>query len=144
MALLFVLCVVTAVLRAVGALGVDALDVETALRGGLAAMLLLTASAHVGSRRADLIRMVPPALPYPAALVTVTGALEFVGAVALLFPATADWAAAALAVLFVAMFPANVHAARAGVGIGGRPPTPLGPRTVIQVIFVAVAVAIAT
>lgn len=46
-----------------------------------------------------------------------------------------------LILLLIAMFPANVHAACAGVGIGGRPPTPLVPRAVMQVAFIAAAVA---
>jgi uncharacterized membrane protein len=56
----------------------------TALRIALAAMFLLTASAHWGKRRDDLIRMVPAALPRPDLLVTVTGICEILGAVGLL------------------------------------------------------------
>lgn len=56
----------------------------TALRIALAAMFLLTASAHWGRRRDDLIRMVPTALPRPGLLVTVTGICEILGAVGLL------------------------------------------------------------
>ena len=140
---LLVLIGTTALLRLVGALAVDALDGWTpALRGGLAAMLVLTASAHFSGKRRDLVAMVPPALPRPDLLVTVTGVLELVIAAGLVLEETAAWAAGALALLLVAMFPANVHAARAGVGIGGRPATPLGLRSVMQVVFVAAAVAV--
>ena len=56
MAPLFVLAVGFAVLRGLGLAGVEALDTwQLPLRGGLAAMLLLTASAHFGSRRRDLV-----------------------------------------------------------------------------------------
>jgi hypothetical protein len=41
------------------------------------------------------------------------------------------------------MFPANVHAARAKLTLGGRPATPLGLRTVLQVVFLAATVAVA-
>jgi len=44
----------------------------TVLRTGLGLMFLLTASAHWGKRRPDLIRMVPPAFPRPDLLVTIT------------------------------------------------------------------------
>lgn len=130
---LFVLTGVTAALALVG------LDLTDAVRGGLAAMLLLTASAHFGSRRRDLIAMVPPRLPRPDVLVTVTGVAELAVAAGLLCDATAPTAAVVLVGLLLVMFPANVHAARADIGIGGRPPTPLRKRTVIQAVFVAAA-----
>ena len=137
---LVVLVGATLVARTVGALGWPALDDwGAAIRAGLAAMLALTASAHFGSRRADLIRMVPPTLPRPDVLVTATGLAELAVALGLLVPATAQAAAAVLIVLLAVMFPANVHAARAGVGIGGRPPTPLLPRALMQVSFAAAA-----
>jgi hypothetical protein len=41
------------------------------------------------------------------------------------------------------MFPANVHAARRGLTLDGRPVTPLPARTALQVLFVAAAVAAA-
>ncbi|MFD0784714.1 DoxX family protein, partial [Micromonospora azadirachtae] len=65
-----------------------------------------------------------------------------VGAAALLIPATSRWAAAGLGLLMLAMFPANVSAARRRLSLGGRPVTPLGPRTALQVAFIATAAAI--
>ncbi|WP_431904323.1 DoxX family protein [Micromonospora carbonacea] len=129
--------------RLAGLLGVDALDGwHPALRVGLATLFALTASAHFTARRADLVAMVPPRLPRPELLVTVTGVLELVGAVALLAPATAGWAAAGLGLLLLAMFPANVSAARRGLTLAGRPVTPLVPRTLLQVVFLAATTAI--
>ncbi|AVT41326.1 DoxX family membrane protein [Plantactinospora sp. BB1] len=127
--------------RLAGLLGVDALDGwQPALRIGLALMFLLTGYAHFApSHRRDLIAMVPPALPRAALLVTATGVLELAGAVGLLVPASARWTAAGLALLMVAMFPANVHAARHGLTLAGRPATPLGIRTAEQVLFVGAA-----
>jgi uncharacterized membrane protein len=58
-------------------------------------------------------------------------------------PRLAPWAAAGLTVLLLAMFPANVHAARAGLTLGGSPVTPLVPRTLMQIAFVAATVAVA-
>ncbi len=87
--------------------------------------------------------MVPPALPDPELLVAATGVLEIAGAAALLVPQLAPWAAAGLTVLLLAMFPANVHAARAGLTLGGSPVTPLVPRTLMQIVFVAATVAVA-
>ena len=128
-------------LLAAGRLGVTALrDWSTALRWALAAMFLLTASAHFTSMRADLVRMVPPAFPVPDLIVTVTGVLEIAGAIGLLIPRTAPMAAAGLALLLLAMFPANVYAAQHGLTLADKPVTALGPRTAMQLLFLAATV----
>ncbi|GGL91202.1 DoxX family protein [Micromonospora yangpuensis] len=144
MAPLLALIVGAALARLAGLLGVDALDAwQPALRVGLAALFILTGIAHfTPRRRADLIAMVPPRLPRPDLLVTLTGVLELAGAVGLLLPTTARPTAAALAVLMVAMFPANVSAARRRLTLDGRPVTPLLPRTVLQLLFVGTALTI--
>jgi uncharacterized membrane protein YphA (DoxX/SURF4 family) len=64
----------------------------TSLRIALAGMFLLTASAHWGKRRPDLIRMVPAFLPRPDLLVTATGILEILGALGLMLPRFASYA----------------------------------------------------
>jgi uncharacterized membrane protein len=142
MAPLIALVVGTGLARLAGLLGVHALDGWVAsLRIGLALMFLLTATAHVaGKRRADLVAMVPPRLPRPELLVTVTGVLELAGAVGLLVPPTTRLAAGALALLMLLMFPANVSAALRKLTLAGRPVTPLVPRTLLQVVFVGAAV----
>ncbi|WP_280252045.1 DoxX family protein [Nocardia abscessus] len=142
MAPLVVLAAVTALARLIGWLtGNDWLDSwahSTAL--GLAAMLVLTASAHfLQPRRDALIAMVPPRLPNAPALVTLTGVLELAGAVGVLIPATADLAAACLIALLVVLFPANVRAARADLGIKTMP---LPLRALVQVIFIAACVVV--
>jgi uncharacterized membrane protein len=114
----------------------------TALRIALAAMFLLGASAHWGKRRADLIRMVPAALPRPDLLVTITGICEILGAVGLLIPRVAPTAALGLTLLLIALFPANVRAARQAITIGGRNATPLPARTAIQVVFMTATIAV--
>jgi uncharacterized membrane protein len=92
--------------------------------------------------RRDMIAIVPPALPAPALLVTVTGALELLGAAGLLNPPTRVAAAVCLFLLMLAMFPANVYAARM--------PTPpksmtsrLDVRTAEEVVYLAAAVVVA-
>jgi uncharacterized membrane protein len=110
---------------------------HSSLQGAVAVMLLLTASAHWGAKRPDLIRMVPPIFPKPGWIVTATGLLEIAGAIGILFPATSQAASIGLAVLLVAMFPANVRAARESLTIGGRPVPKLLLRTVLQFVFLA-------
>lgn len=113
-------------------------------RIAFAAMFLLTASAHfVPGQRESLIGMVPPQFPNPALLVTITGVLELLGAVGLLIPRTSRFAAASLALLVAAMFPANVYAALHGLTVVGRPATPLIPRTMMQLAFIVGLILIA-
>jgi uncharacterized membrane protein len=114
-----------------------------ALRTGLAVMFLLTGVSHFVGLRADLVAMVPPALPSPELLVTVTGVLELLGAAGLVHRRTTAWAAGGLAVLLVVMFPANVYAAVSGATLGGEPATALLPRAAMQVLYVAAALAVA-
>jgi uncharacterized membrane protein len=139
---LVVLAASFVVLRLLGFLGVHALaSWVICLRGALAVMFLVTASAHWGAKRADLVRMVPPRFPNPGLMVTLTGIAEIAGALGLLLPPAAPWAATGLALLLVAVFPANVHAARQALTIGGRPVTPLVTRTVFQLVFLLAVLA---
>lgn len=100
-------------------------------------MFTFTGISHFGvfGIRDDLVAMVPSALPMPGLLVTVTGLLELAGAIGLLLPRVWPFAAAGLTALLVAMFPANVVKAL-------EDPTltfaqELGPRTALQVVFLA-------
>ena len=123
---------------ALGAVGVSGLSPWTAAaRLALTTMLAFTAAAHFSSTRGDLIAMVPPRWPRPDLLVTLTGAAEAALAALLLVPPARPFASFALIAMFVAMFPANVSAARRGVGIRGRPPTPLWLRAPMQLLFIA-------
>ena len=72
-----------------------------------------------------------------------TGLLEIAGAIGLLFPATRHLAAWGLALLLIALFPANVSAARRQVTLRGKPVTPLALRLPIQLLFLAVALWVA-
>jgi uncharacterized membrane protein len=135
---LFVLLLSFAVLRCAGFLGVTALNnADLPLRGGLFLMFLVAASAHWGRGRADLIRMVPTALPRAGLLVSVTGVLEILGAIGLMFSTTARLAAVCLAILLRALFPANVRAARESLTILGRPAPGILLRGAIQAIFLS-------
>ena len=110
------------------------------LRVALAAMFLLAASAHRGKRRADLVRMVPPAFPRPELLVTLTGIAEVAGAIGLLWAPTAKAASVGLILLLIAMFPANVYAARHRLTIAGRKVPGLVARTAMQIVFLVAVI----
>jgi uncharacterized membrane protein len=139
-----VVLVVFTTLRIAGALGVPRLnDWWVCLRWALAVMFLITATGHWGTRRPDLIAMVPPVFPQPGLLVTLTGILEILGAIGLMIPRTSRAAAACLALLLIAMFPANVYAAQQNLSIGGKPVTALPLRTTVQIGLIAATGAIA-
>ncbi|MFC4010535.1 hypothetical protein ACFOY2_25135 [Nonomuraea purpurea] len=113
---------------------------------GLAVMLVMTASAHFVPagvtfmpNHADMVAMVPPFVPFPALVVYLTGVLELAGAVGLVLPRTRRAAGICLALLFVAMLPANVHAAMAGVTLAGEAATPLWQRVPEQILYIGVA-----
>ena len=138
MAPLIVLLVVTLIGRATGQLGVASLKSwPAAIRVGLAVMFLFTAVAHFNSMRSDLVAMVPPFIPNPELMVTFTGIAEILGAVGLLIPRTRRLAALALIVFLVAVLPANIYAAQAGLTLRGAPVTPLVPRVALQILFIA-------
>lgn len=144
MAVFLTLILGSATARAIGLLGVSYLDSwPEAIAVGLAAMFAMTGVAHfVNPLRRDMIAIVPPALPAPGVLVTVTGVLELAGAAGLLYPPTRAAAAVCLFLLMLAMFPANVHAAR-------MPDPPksmtsrLGVRTAEEAVYLAAAVVVA-
>ena len=129
--------------RLVGWLGVDYVDSwPEAFAVGLAAMFVMTGVAHfVNPLRRDMIAIVPPRLPAPGLLVTITGVLELIGAAGLLYPPTRVAAAACLFVLMLVMFPANVYASRMP-----NPPksmtSRLDIRTVEEIVYLAAAVVV--
>lgn len=130
--------------RSVGFLGVTALDnIDLPLRIALFLMFLVTASAHWGKGRLDLIRMVPPVFAHAEVLVTITGVLEILGAVGLLVPITSRLAAVCLAILLLALSPANIRAAREHLTILGRPAPGLVVRGAIQLVFLSALVTVA-
>jgi uncharacterized membrane protein len=138
MAPLIVLVTVTLLARLAGQFGAAPLrGWAAATRLGLAVMFCFTAAAHFTSMRADMVRMVPPVVPNPELMVTLTGICEVLGAIGLLVPRTRRAAGLALILFLVAVLPANIHAANAGVTFRGAPPTPLIPRVALQLLFIA-------
>ena len=143
MAVIVTLVLGTLGARLVGWLGVDYVDSwPEAFAVGLAAMFVMTGVAHfVNPLRRDMIAIVPPRLPAPGLLVTITGVLELIGAAGLLYPPTRVAAAACLFVMMLVMFPANIYAARMP-----NPPksmtSRLDVRTVQEVVYLAAAVVV--
>ncbi|OLZ51917.1 DoxX family protein [Amycolatopsis keratiniphila] len=135
------LIVVTATLFLLGVFGVRRFKPwPVAVRGGVAALFVTTGLAHFIGMREELVAMVPPALPAPGLLVTVTGVLELAGAAGVLWSRTAPWASAGLTLLLLGMFPANVYKALHGPVTSTM--DELVPRSLMQVVFLAATVSL--
>jgi uncharacterized membrane protein len=107
----------------------------------MALMLLFTGMAHFAFT-AGMTRMLPEWLPFRRGLVYGTGVLEIAAAAGLLWPSARPLTAGALLVFFVALLPANIHAARHEVDY--QRPEATGPglrylwfRVPLQLLFMA-------
>ena len=85
------------------------------------------------------LQIVPPYLPYPLALVNISGFFEILFGLMLLHPYTRVYAGWGLILLLVAVFPANIYLAQTnGEAVGT---TPLGAwgRLPFQLLFISIA-----
>ena len=138
MTVLIVLVVAWLFFRLLGVFGIPVFATwHDSLAYGMAVMFLFTSIAHFNRLRLDLARMIPPLFPAPRTIVTLTGLLEIVGAIGLMIPQFRHQAAAGLLALLAVMFLANIHAARVGAMLGGKPATPLWLRAPMQILFIA-------
>jgi len=77
--------------------------------------------------------IVPPGFPSPIFLVILTGVLEIAGAIGLLIPRYRRTAALCIALLLIAIFPANIYAA--GKIVAGVQMPGLAVRTAMQMVY---------
>jgi uncharacterized membrane protein len=112
---------------------------QASARDALSLMLVFTGVSHFTFMKDDFVRMMPPSIPWPRALVYFTGICELAGAVGLLLSEFRRIAAYALIAFFLAVLPANIHAARVGVTLRGKPATSLWLRIPVQILFIAIA-----
>lgn len=120
--LFIALLIVLAVFAALAdRLGVPALHNWPArMRLAMTLALLFAGSDHLLNPQRYL-PMLPDFLPYHLELVLFTGLCELAGAIGLLLPRWRRWAAIALAVYFVCVFPANIKNALDGLNVEGLP-----------------------
>ncbi len=85
------------------------------------------------------LAIMPPALPWPAALVALSGVAEILGGVGICFPSTRVAAGWGLIALLVAVFPANLRAISTGMTIGSYvvPVWMLWARLPLQALLIA-------
>lgn len=82
------------------------------------------------------VRIVPPFLPFPLALVYVSGVAEILGGAGVLVPSLRAWAGLGLIALLIAVFPANLYMALAPAGAGlGIAPFWLWVRLPLQLVL---------
>ena len=137
MIVLFVLLGSMLLFRVLGSFGVPALATwQDSTLYALAVMFCFTGIGHFGRLRGDMEKMVPPWVPNPRTVVLLTGVLQILGALGLLIPETRFVTGVCLIAFLVAVFPANVHAARSDITLGGRAVTSLWIRTPMQVLFI--------
>jgi uncharacterized membrane protein len=83
--------------------------------------------------------IVPPYLPWPVALVYVSGVAEIVLGAMLLIPGTSTLAGWGMIALLIAVFPANIHMAVHPELYPATPPTALYIRLLLQGVLIALA-----
>jgi uncharacterized membrane protein len=86
---------------------------------GLMVLLLVSAGTMHFLRPGSFVQIVPPFVPFPLAVVYLSGGMELVLGAGLLLPRFSRAAALAVVFLLVAVFPANVYHWLADVHVDG-------------------------
>jgi uncharacterized membrane protein len=83
--------------------------------------------------------MMPPWVPFPLAMVYISGAFEILGGLGLILERTRSAAGWGLVALYVAVFPANIYMAINELPLGDQPVEPwiLWARLPFQFLFIA-------
>ncbi|MEO6871750.1 MAG: DoxX family protein [Chthoniobacterales bacterium] len=108
-----------------------------ASRAGLALFFVVAGAMHFVAP-APYRAIMPPVLPWPAALVAVSGAAEILGGFGICFRRTRVVAGWGLIALLITVFPANIEAISTGMMIGSYsvPSWLLWARLPFQLLFV--------
>jgi uncharacterized membrane protein len=104
----------------------------------LAALFFTAAGVWHFLRPAMYMKIMPPYIPWPLAMVYISGAAEIAGGLGLLIRPARRSAALGLVVLLVAVFPANIYMATHPVesGAGALPAAALWGRLLLQPVFI--------
>ncbi|MFE4104800.1 DoxX family protein [Almyronema epifaneia] len=90
------------------------------LRVVLAVCIVVAGALHFLASE-PFVKIVPAALPYPLALVYISGVIEIGLGLALLVPALSQLAAWGMIALFIAVYPANINMAVNHIHLAGVP-----------------------
>lgn len=108
-------------------------SLQTVLRVVVSLPLFVSGATHF-FRTALFAGLIPPAFPQREILVILSGIMELAGGIGIILPKTSRAAALCLAILMVAIFPANIYVAGQIVAGLHMPNLPL--RTAIQMIYI--------
>ena len=111
------------------------------------AFLILVALAYLVAGVAHLwapggfLLITPNGVPYPEAVVALTGVAEIAGAIGLMIPRSRQAAGVGLALYALCVWPANINHALNDIAIGGRDLSWWyhGPRLVLQPVIIWLA-----
>jgi uncharacterized membrane protein len=112
-----------------------------AILRALTALAMVTVGVLHFARAPFFVAIVPAYLPYPEALVAISGVAEITGGLGLLVPRTRRLAAWGLILLYIAVFPANINMAIHHIEPGGTHLSSfaLWARLPFQALFIAIA-----
>ncbi|MGB3614841.1 MAG: MauE/DoxX family redox-associated membrane protein [Elainellaceae cyanobacterium] len=96
---------------------------KDSLRGVLAVCMVVAGVLHFAATE-PFVKIVPGVLPYPAAIVYVSGVIEIALGVMLLFRPLQRLAGWGLVLLFIAVYPANINMAVNQIHLDGIPDSP--------------------
>jgi uncharacterized membrane protein len=104
----------------------------------LAALFYSLAGVLHFLKPAPYVKIMPPYVPFPLAMVYISGAAEVAGGLGMLIPAVRRGAALGLIALLVAVFPANLYMATNPVeaGAGALPAAALWGRLLLQPVLI--------
>lgn len=91
----------------------------------LLAAFIVTAGIFHFVKPVPFVKIVPDFLPYPLALVYISGFFEILGGIGLLIAPVSQLAAWGLIALFIAVFPANINMAVNQIQLDGIPNSPI-------------------
>jgi uncharacterized membrane protein len=117
------------------------LEIATAGRIGMAAMLLVTGMAHFAFTK-GMAMMLPPFVPEKEVIIYATGVLEFAAAAGILLPGFRVRTGWLLIIFFILLLPANIYAAMNHINLktatyDGDGPAYLWFRIPLQLFFIA-------
>lgn len=117
------------------------LEIATAGRIGMAAMLMVTGMAHFAFTK-GMAMMLPLFVPKKEMIIYVTGVLEFAAAAGILLPGFRVRAGWLLIIFFILLLPANIYAAMNHINLktgtyDGDGPAYLWFRIPLQLFFIA-------
>jgi uncharacterized membrane protein len=112
--------------------------VRTFSRFALTLFFIAAGTAHL-IMPSPYLAIMPPHVPWPAAMVVISGAAEIMGGLGVCFRPTRVAAGWCLIALLIAVFPANIHAISTGMVVGEHsiPAWMLWARLPFQLLFIA-------